>query len=36
VRVLDLVAGNERALDVADMLADPARHFPSLKELGHA
>jgi ATP phosphoribosyltransferase regulatory subunit len=36
VRVLDLVAGNERALDVAEMLADPARHFPSLKELGHA
>jgi len=36
VRVLDLVAGDERALDVADLLADPARHFPALKEDGHA
>ena len=36
VRVLDLASGEERALDVADLLADPARHFPALKEHDHA
>ncbi len=35
VRVQDLVAGGERAAGVAELLADPARHFPGLKEGGH-
>src|SRR5262245_31661711 len=30
VRVLDLVAGDERMVDVADLLEDPARHVPGL------
>jgi ATP phosphoribosyltransferase regulatory subunit len=30
VRVLDLGTGGERMVEVADLLADPARHFPGL------
>jgi ATP phosphoribosyltransferase regulatory subunit len=32
VRVLDLASGHERALDMADLLAHPPRHFPTLRE----
>lgn len=35
LRVLDLVAGNERSIGVAELLSAPARHFPELKEHGH-
>jgi histidyl-tRNA synthetase len=40
VSVLDLRAdgqsGAERVLSARELLADPARHFPGLKEGGHA
>ena len=39
VRVIDLRGdgeGGERALSARDLLAEPARHFPGLKESGHA
>jgi len=36
VRVLDLEAGGERTVDVAALLADPARHFSGLEERAHA
>jgi ATP phosphoribosyltransferase regulatory subunit len=29
VRVVDLAQGSERTADIADLLADPARHFPA-------
>jgi len=32
VRVLDLASGHERSLDMADLLAHPPRHFPTLRE----
>ena len=35
VRVLDLETGGEDAVGIAELLADPARHFPGLKEHGH-
>ena len=35
VRVLDLETGGENAVGIALLLADPARHFPRLKEHGH-
>jgi ATP phosphoribosyltransferase regulatory subunit len=36
VRVLDLETGDERSVGAAELLAEPARHFPGLKEHGHA
>ena len=36
VRVLDLGTGEERMVEVADLLANPASHFPGLREDGHA
>jgi hypothetical protein len=36
VRVLDLVAGSERAVAAAELLADPARHFEVFGGGGHA
>jgi len=36
VRVLELETGGERTIEVAELLADPARHFPGLEEGGHA
>src|SRR3989454_602878 len=36
VRVLDLETGGERTIAVAELLADPARHFPGLEACGHA
>jgi len=35
VRVLDLETGGDEAVGIAELLADPARHFPGLKEHGH-
>jgi ATP phosphoribosyltransferase regulatory subunit len=36
VRVLDLQGGGERIIAVAELLADPARHFPGLRSSGDA
>jgi len=36
VRVLDLRGGGERIIAVADLLADPERHFPGLRSSGDA
>jgi len=36
VRVLDLETGGEGAVDVAELLADPARHFPDMGGTRHA
>jgi ATP phosphoribosyltransferase regulatory subunit len=36
VRVLDLQGGGERIIAVAELLADPPRHFPELRSSGHA
>ena len=36
VRVLDLQGGAERIIAVAELLADPERHFPGLRSRGHA
>jgi ATP phosphoribosyltransferase regulatory subunit len=36
VRVVDLRTGDERAIDVADLLADPARHFEGPRGNGDA
>ena len=36
VRVLDLQGGGERTIAVAELLADPARHFPGLRSSGDA
>jgi ATP phosphoribosyltransferase regulatory subunit len=36
VRVLDLLSGDERMVGVGDLLGDPSRYFPGLKEGGHA
>jgi hypothetical protein len=36
VRVVDLRTGDERAIEVADLLADPARHFGGRRENGDA
>ena len=36
VRVLDLQGGGERIIAVAELLADPERHFPGLRSRGHA
>jgi ATP phosphoribosyltransferase regulatory subunit len=36
VRVLDLRGGGERIIAVAELLADPARHFPGLRSSGDA
>ncbi|HEV8440614.1 MAG TPA: ATP phosphoribosyltransferase regulatory subunit [Methylomirabilota bacterium] len=35
LRVLDLASGGERVVGIAELLADPARHFPDLKEQRH-
>src|SRR5207249_1197030 len=35
VRVLDLDTGGEQTVDVAGLLAEPARHFPDLEDRGH-
>jgi ATP phosphoribosyltransferase regulatory subunit len=35
LRVLDLAAGTERGISVAELLSAPTRHFPELKEHGH-
>ncbi|HYB41781.1 MAG TPA: ATP phosphoribosyltransferase regulatory subunit [Candidatus Methylomirabilis sp.] len=35
-RVLDLGSEDERAVEIAALLADPARHFPAREERGHA
>jgi ATP phosphoribosyltransferase regulatory subunit len=35
LRVLDLAAGTERGIGVAELLSAPTRHFPGLKEHGH-
>jgi len=36
VRVLDLQGGGERIIAVAELLADPARHFPGFRSSGDA
>jgi histidyl-tRNA synthetase len=36
VRVTDLQTGGEQMLEIADVLADPARYFPGTKGEGHA
>jgi len=36
VRVLELETGGERTIEVAELLADPARHFPGPEDCGHA
>jgi ATP phosphoribosyltransferase regulatory subunit len=35
LRVLDLTAGSERGIGVAELLSAPTRHFPELKEHDH-
>ena len=36
VRAIELEKGAERVLEIAEVLADPARHFPGTKGAGHA
>jgi ATP phosphoribosyltransferase regulatory subunit len=35
LRILDLAAGSERGITVAELLSAPTRHFPELKEHDH-